>query len=459
MNRSKTATWVKLMAGAAVLSLSLTACGSDDDTDPPQAGDSPDTSETTPAEEPDDTGDAEDAFTNDECDGNTSSADTFKAGGILPLTGNLAFLGPPEIAGVGLAVSDINAAGGVAGTDACHLILDSGDATDASVANGSAQQAIQSNVSMIVGAASSSVTENIIGAITGAEIVQISPANTAVSLSGADPFYFRTAPPDLIQGDVLGNQVANDGHQRVAFLVFNDSYGTGLRDVVQGVLEEAGSEVVYGGKGAGQEFPPAQTSFSAEVTGALAANPDAIVVLAFDETKAIIPELQAQQWDMANIYMSDGNTSSYGDEFDPGTLEGAKGTIPGADASDDFKGRLTDWYQAAEGQDLSDFSYAAESYDAVILAALAAAKGGATDPATIQANLHAVSGADGGTECATFAECIEAIDGGDDIRYTGPSGIGPFDDENDPSSAFVGIYQFDGENNISLVDSVEGSKN
>ncbi len=42
-------------------------------------------------------------------------------GGILPETGNLAFLGPPEIAGVNLAVEDINAAGGVLGQDLVYL--------------------------------------------------------------------------------------------------------------------------------------------------------------------------------------------------------------------------------------------------------------------------------------------------------------------------------------------------
>ena len=453
MIRPNSALWLKTLAGAAALSLTLAACGSSDEPEDTATG----TDTATSAETTDDAGTGED-FTNDECAGGTTSADTFKVGGILPLTGNLAFLGPPEVAGVGLAVSDINAAGGVGGADACHLILDSGDATDASVANNSAQQAIQEQVSMIVGAASSSVTLNIVDAITDAQIVQISPANTAVALSGYDDFYFRTAPPDGIQGDALGNLILQDGYQRVAFIVFNDAYGTGLRDVVQQTIEAAGGEITYGATGAGQEFPPAQTSFSAEVSGALATNPDAIVILAFDETRAIVPELQNAGWDMSKVYLTDGNTSSYGEDLAAGSLEGAKGTIPGNDPESGFKDRLSGWYESAEGEPLNDFSYGAESYDAVVLAALAAVKGGATDPVTIQANLAAVSGANGGTECATYEECVAALDAGEEIDYNGPSGIGPFDDENDPSSAFVGIYQYDAENNISLIDTVEGSK-
>lgn len=447
---------LRLAAVATTSMLVLTACGggSDDaDSDSDSSGGSSDgggsSSEITPADED---------FTNEECADGATSADTFKVSGILPLTGNLAFLGPPEIAGVGLAVNDINAAGGVGGADACNQILDSGDATDASVANGSAQTAISGQSSVVIGAASSSVTLNIVDAITDAGVVQISPANTAVSLSGYSDFYFRTAPPDGIQGDALGNQIVNDGNQRVAFLVFNDAYGTGLRDVVQGVVEDAGGEVTYGGTGDGQEFPPAQTTFSAEVAAAVATNPDAIVVLAFDETRAIIPELDAQGWDMSKIYMTDGNTSSYGEDFAEGTLEGAQGTIPGADASADFKGRLQGWYESAENTELTDYSYAAESYDAVILAALAAVKGGATTPDVIQANLAAVSGATDGEECSTYEECVTLLDEGSEITYAGPSGIGPFDDQNDPSSAFVGIYSYGADNNITLETTVEGFK-
>lgn len=438
------------MAGTAALTLSLAACGGSSEDEPDTAGE-PSASESESSDS------AEESFTNDVCQQGQTSANALRVGGILPLTGNLAFLGPPEIAGVGLAVSDINAAGGVGGADACHDIRDSGDATDASVGNASAAQLVQSKPSAVIGAASSSVTLNVVDTFADNKIVQISPANTAVELSGYSPFYFRTAPPDGIQGNALGTLISSDGYQNVAFLVFNDAYGTGLRNAVQETIEAAGGTVTYGGRGGGEEFPPGQTSFSAEVTAALNTNPDAIVVLAFDETKAIVPELAAQGWDMSKVYMSDGNTADYSADFEPGTLEGAKGTIPGADASDDFKARLSAWFESAEGEGLTDYAYAAESYDATMLAALAAVKGGATDPVTIQKNLAAVSGATDGQECETYEDCVALIEEGSEIRYVGPSGIGPINDLNDPSSAFVGIYQFNAENKNELVATVEGS--
>jgi neutral amino acid transport system substrate-binding protein len=448
VNRSRTASWVKLMAGAAALTLTLAACGSEDpDTEAEETPTTEATEEESPAE----------TFTNDECSGGETSADTFRVGGILPLTGNLAFLGPPEVAGVGLAVSDLNAAGGVGGAMACHDIQDSGDSTDMSVSTASAGDLVASEPSVVIGAASSSVSLNVVDTFADNKIVEISPANTATDLSGYSPWYFRTSPPDNLQGNVLGSLITQDGYQRVAFLVFNDTYGTGLRNFTEEAIVSAGGECTYGCKGDGDEFPAGQTTFSSEVTAALASNPDAIVVLAFDETKAIVPELAAQGWDMTKTYYTDGNTADYSEDFEPGTLEGAQGTIPGADPDQAFKDRINGWYEMAEGETLTSYSYGAESYDAVMLAALAAVKGGDTTSETIQKNFAAVSGASGGEECTTYSDCVALLEEGQEIRYAGPSGIGPINEQNDPSSAFFGIYEFDAENKISLASSLEAS--
>jgi len=392
------------------------------------------------------------------CEAGTPSTDPFAIGTMLPLTGTLAYLGPPAIAGANQAISDINAAGGVLDQPAeISTSTDSGDSNDMTVSSNAATQLIDAKVPVVLGAESSSVTLNVVDQLTSNCIIEISPANTASSLSGYSSYYYRTAPPDSVQGSALGQQITADGNANVAFLVFNDTYGTGLRDSTQKSIESSGGTVVYGGTGEGQEFPPGQTTFSSEVSAAIAADPDAIVILAFDETKSIVPELVAQGWDMSKVYMSDGNTADYSADFEPGTLEGAKGTIPGADASADFKAKLAAGYQQSEGQALADYSYAAESYDAVILTALAAQAGGGTDAGTIQANMAAVSGANGGTECTTYADCKTALDAGDDIHYTGPSGIGPFNDDNDPSSASIGVYQFDADNKPVYQTGIEGS--
>ncbi|GAA2727352.1 ABC transporter substrate-binding protein [Cellulomonas aerilata] len=373
-----------------------------------------------------------------------------KVGSLLPQTGSLAFLGPPEIAGVDLAKEEINAAGGVLGQDVEVVHTDSSDADNAEVATQSVTDLISQDVSVIVGAASSSVTRNVIDDITGAEIVQISPANTATDLSGYSPFYFRTAPSDIVQGNALANLIIGDGHTRVAFLVFNDDYGTSLRDVASATLEEAGVEVSYGNPG--EEFDPASDDvIPSAVTAAMATSPEAIVVIAFDQTKLIVPALQTAGFDTSKLYFVDGNLADYSADFEPGTLEGAQGTLPGAFPSEDFQERLL-----GVNPDLTDYSYAAESYDAVILSALAAIRGEGTDGPTIQENMAAVSGAEGGTACSTFEECAQLLEDGEEIDYETVSGAGAFNDSNDPSSAFIGIYQFGPDNKNAWVKAEEG---
>jgi branched-chain amino acid transport system substrate-binding protein len=294
------------------------------------------------------------------------------------------------------------------------------------------------------------VTLNVIDDVTAAEIVQISGANTATKLSGYSPYYFRTAPPDTVQGAALGGLIVDDGVKKLGILVFNDDYGTSLRDVVQETVEAGGVEVTYGKTG--EEFDPAASDFKGAVAAVLATSPDAIAIVAFDQTIQIISDLvETSGFDPSKLYLVDGNTSNYSKDFQPGVLLGAQGTIPGAFPTEEFQTRLK-----TIDSSLTDFSYAPESYDATILAALAAIKGGATDGPTIQANMAAVSGAEGGEECTAFADCVALLEDGSEIAYIGQAGAGPFNDANDPSSAYIGVYKYGEDNSYTFIKSVFG---
>lgn len=131
---------------------------------------------------------------------------SLKIGSILPQTGTLAVLGPPEIAGVDLAVKDINAAN--AGLKISVTHKDSGD-TSTDIATQSATALLASGVSVIVGAASSGVSKTIIDQITTANVIEISGANTSPDFSNYpdNGYYWRTAPSDVLQGRILGNKI------------------------------------------------------------------------------------------------------------------------------------------------------------------------------------------------------------------------------------------------------------
>jgi len=373
---------------------------------------------------------------------------TLKLGSILPQTGSLAFLGPPEIAGVDLAIAEINASeSGVLGGNVEVFHRDSGDLTT-EIATQSATELLGLGVAGIVGAASSGVSKTFIDQVTGAGVLHFSPANTSPDFTNYDDdgYYWRTAPSDVLQGRVIGNRITGDGHSRVGVLYLNDAYGIGLYNNAKIAIEAAGGEIV-----AASTFNQGDNVLAAQIDEVLAANPEAILLIAFDETKVIMPELSGtKQFDASKVYFVDGNVAGYEDSFAPKGLNCAVGTIPGVLATDAQKAELL-----GINPDLgNEFSYANESYDAVILMALAAVQGGSVDPEVIRDNLQSVSR--DGTKCTAFQECVDLIEAGTDIDYDGRSGPITFDANGDPTEAFVGIYQFGATNNPAGVDVLFG---
>ncbi len=370
-------------------------------------------------------------------------------GTALPITGNLAFLGPPEEAGVYLAENEINSAG--AGIELQMIFGDSGD-TDNKAYETEVPRLLNAGVAGIIGAASSGVSLQFIDQVTGSGVIQFSPANTSADFTTYDDngLYFRTAPSDVLQGEVLANQIAADGHEKIAMIVLNDPYGTGLRDRVTEVFEATGGEVL-----AAPTYNTGDTNFTSQINEVLAVDPDAIVLITFDEFKTIAPDLAAQ-YDASNFYLVDGNLSNYSEDFEAGLLEGAKGTQPGVDPRDvvEFNDRMNDYWVELGNDDLNNvYSYGAESYDATILLALASLAADSTDSRAIADKLQEVSGGSGnGEKCTSFAECAEIINGGGVADYDGVSSPITFDEVGDPTEGSVIVYQFGSDNNFAPID-------
>lgn len=389
------------------------------------------------------------------CGGNGDSTDAdapegdgvLTIGTILPQTGTLAFLGPPEFAGVDLAIKHINEAGGVLDKDVVVKHKDSGD-TNTDIANQSADALISEGADVIVGAASSAVSFNIMAKLNDAEIIQISPANTSPAFT-TDPkaeYYYRTAPSDVIQGRVLADEIIADGHSSVAILALQDSYGTGLADEVAKNIEGAGGEVALK-----EVYDPQAAEFTAEVSKVAAAGADALVLITFEEFTTLAPQLAegGQGPDELGWYLVDGNLSNYGDDLPEGLLENVKGSKPAVETGQEFEDQLLEI-----DPNLTDFTYSAESYDATVIAALAAIAAGSDHPNAIKAELVDIT--KGGEKCNDFAACKALLDDGKDIDYDGFSGPIEWTEEGDISVGSIGIYEYGADNTYELVGFREG---
>jgi ABC-type branched-subunit amino acid transport system substrate-binding protein len=95
---------------------------------------------------------------------------------------------------------------------------------------------------------------------------------------------------------------------------------------------------------------------------------------------------------------------------------------------------------------LTDYNYAGEAYDAVMISALAAQTAGTTDPKVVATYINGVTA--GGEPCSTFAACIGAVKQGRDIAYRGITVRSGFTDAGEPSTTSYGTVHFGPSNRL-----------
>jgi branched-chain amino acid transport system substrate-binding protein len=378
------------------------------------------------------------------CGGDQRDDSQLSLGYLLPESGPLAFLGPPQIEAVRLAVADINAAGGVLGKDV--KLTSSDEAGDEAIARQSAERLIGEGVQAVVGAAASGMTLATISLFHDNQVVMCSASNTSPALTDheSNAFYFRTAPPDQGQTPVLAERIVQDGKRRVAILARSDDYGRSFLDLLSDNLVSQGATVT-----AAVVYDANASSFTGDVQQAIAGNPDAVVIIGFDESAQVIQGLLEAGYTADQLYGADGNKSNelaaIVDPANPGVLAGFTGTAPGADK--DFSDRLAPLLPNP------NTIYGGQAYDCAIAIALAVIAAGTADPEVFVAQMTEVVG-NGGTKCTAFAECKALLEAGEAIDYDGPSG--PIEWRSSgamPSFATYEIWQTQADGSVAQIGS------
>ena len=441
-------THVKAVAALSAVAL-LAACGA--------GGDEPEettTTETQAADTGDDTATSDDSETSGD-EGSTEAAtpDSFTFGYILPETGALAYLGPPQVKALELAIKDINDAGGVLGTDVPAPV--GGDEGDqATIAQASADRILGQGVSAIIGAAASGRSLDIIDRITGAGVMQCSGSNTAPTFTDYDDngLYVRTAPSDALQGPVLANTIINDGWTNVAIVARADDYGRGLANATAEALENAGATVAIN-----ETYDPLAQQYDSVVQSVVSANADAVVIVAFEEGVQIMQGLIEAGLTPADVgfYGADGlrnpDLGKLVNESDPSVLAGMKGTAPASAANEDFLSSLAEF-----APDLGDNTqFAPQVYDCAVAVALAAEAAGSADAEEFKNSIVDVTKE--GTECTSYEECKGLLDDGEDIDYQGVSGPLDFTDAGEPGRASIEVYGFNDKGEFESLETVESN--
>ena len=151
---------------------------------------------------------------------------------------------------------------------------------------------------------------------------------------------------------------------------------------------------------------------------------------------------QAEEADarQVRLYGTDGNMqNSFAAEFEEraNLLDGMRGTTPLTPLSDDFKNRLR-----TVNPKLTDYLYAAESYDAVMVSVIAAQLAGTTTPTEIAKQIPGVTNE--GQRCEEIAACLALARSGQDVEYRGVSLTrAGFTDIGEPATASYATLHFD----------------
>lgn len=424
--------WKGLFVLVAALALVAGACGSDDE------GSSGDDSSTTTESDSDSGGGAADR-------GNVDGS--LVLGTLVPQSGDLSVIVDSLQTPVNMAVEEINAAGGVNGQQV--TVVEGDDGTNPNVAQTTYSRLITTDkVDAIIGPAPSGVAAKLADSFETDEVPTCTGSATAANLTGVGGgYFFRTAPPDKLQGPALATLITGDNHSKVAIVARNDDYGKGFSELLGQALEDSGAEVTET-----VLYDPNGSNFDADVQKAIDSSPDAVAVIGFNDDGAKIINAMigkgAGPSDIA-IYTADGmQSSSFAatvDPSDPSKVAGIKGTAPAA-APAGIESPFTAEF-AATGIDTIFSSY---YYDCTILMALAAQAAGSDAGPDISAAF--AGNLEGDEDCNTYAACLALLEEGKTIHYRGASSTFEKWDTMEPGTGVYDVWAYDETGEYSTLD-------
>jgi branched-chain amino acid transport system substrate-binding protein len=329
-------------------------------------------------------------------------------GALLPLTDTL--LGEPMAEAVEIAVSRINAAGGVFEQQVQLIVVDEGSST--ATASASIETLLDRNVDAIIGPASSLIALSTLDEIVSAGKVACSPTASALALDGFPDgdLFFRTVPSDSLQARAIAAATDQTGAQRVTLVYVDDAYGRPFADAVEASLATELIDAVER-----ISFAADDDDLSDEAATLASSDTQVMVLLASGEdgTRFLQALDGIDTSGLATIVVNDALRNPTAPQRIQGLDPELRGKIVGLGP------------QADSGNPDAPFDppglFAANAFDCTNLIALAAVRADSDVPRDIARQIAQISVS--GSACGTFAECVDAISSGLQIDYNGPSGV------------------------------------
>lgn len=367
----------------------------------------------------------------------------FVIGVVAPTSGAAAGIGASVRDGVKMAIGLVNESGGVGGRPVRLLERDEGD--NPAAAGLAIQDMVELGADAIIGPTSSLNLLATLGSAVDNGLLVCSPTATAMALDDFpdDGLFVRTVPSDSMQAAAIGALVEQTGNERISIVHIDDDYGRGLAAAVDAAITARGSSVV-----SVTAFSATEASIAAVVDRIGVDDAEVVVVLADGSSgPAVITAIDDAADDTPSgdgerpepLFVVNDAIRRPLDQtapFDADLAGRIIGVSPVTYPGDDF---LLALHERVDPD--TDGPFAENAYDCAVAMSLAAEAAGGTTPREIAAMLANVTTS--GTQCSTYAECLDDLQAGRNIDYDGPGSSFGLGLDGELTNAYFDRFTFD----------------
>jgi ABC-type branched-subunit amino acid transport system substrate-binding protein len=370
-------------------------------------------------------------------------------GHLNALTGSLSYFGDSHSNSISLAADHVNRAGGIQGGSVVLVHRDTGVNPVQGVA--AAEELVNAQgVVAIVGALASGVTIPVATSVTVPNgVLQISGSSTApgITVLEDNDFLFRTSLSDASQGVVLAELARELGYDSAGVLYINNAYGDGLTAQFEESFTASGGTLT-----AKVPHEDSQPTFVSELEKATEDDPDVLVAVSYQQAEVYLREALEGGYADTFLFVDGTKIPESFAVIGWDALEGSHGTGPGFESNPSTQAFVDAYEETYDVEPTHPFMN--ETYDAMVLIALAAAKAGSTtDSAAIRDSLRDVANAPGqvvGPGAEGIARALQLIAAGEDVNYEGAAGSVNLDENGDVISGHIEVWKIEGGEIVSV---------
>ena len=352
-----------------------------------------------------------------------AQAEEIKLGIFIGFTGPIESLTGHMAAAADLAMKEASDSGKLLGGDTVVGVrADSTCAIDTAAGTAAAERLITAEgVKGIIGGDCSGITGAVLQNVARPNgMVMISPSATSPALTTAedDGLFFRTAPSDAREGEVMADILMEHGVKSIAMTYTNNDYGKGLSDAIATAFIAKGGVVTINAA-----HEDGKADYSAEVAALASAGGDLLVVAGYlDQGGKGIIQASLDSGAFTKFGLPGGMVGDNLPKAIGPALDGSYGQVAQSDSAG--AAILTEMGKTAAEPFDATSPYSMESYDAAALIMLAMQAAGSTDPKVYKDKVLEVANAPGEKILpGEIGKALELLAAGVDIDYDGASGV------------------------------------